>query len=117
MSAGPKMEGFLVLDPNAKRDGGDRDVYLFEIMSALSATSLILSEYEGDDDREDGLRQAVRILVMLLKGRYTGEDAVKAPWRRSRGPRPPDNRPRRRKPRSAAVVSLVQSGDPAACAA
>jgi hypothetical protein len=104
----PEMEGFYVLDPNAAE--GEARIYLFEIMSALSATSLILSEYDDHDDREDGLRQAVRVLVTLLKSRYTGDTVVKA--RRPRmpaGARPPDNRPRKREPRSGpSVVSLVE---------
>lgn len=114
----PAMEGFYVLDPNAAEDD-DKKIYLFEIMSALSATSLILSEYDDHDVREDGLRQAVRVLVTLLKSRYTGDHVVKAPRPRlPAGPRPPDDRPpRKRKGRPGPVVSLVQSADPAARAA
>lgn len=107
----PEMTGFYGTDPRA--EDYETPINLFEIMSALQATSVILSETVGDGtnnvSRNEGLANAVRVLVALLSQRDTGETVIKKP-----APRPSGPSKRKRRPRPASVVSLVRPSEAAA---
>jgi hypothetical protein len=114
------MEGFYSTTPPLSEHHDQ--IHLFEIMSGLSAVIYELHISVGaqeDVEKFEGLGNAAQILMSLLKARYTGERVVKAPRPRlPAGARPPTfDAPRKRKPRPAPVVSLVQPTDSAARAA
>ena len=106
----PAMEGFYKHDP--QRPDESEHIELFEITSALGTISVILSEtIDGNDlSRNEGLSNAMRVLVRLLRQRETGEEVVKKPQRARGQPRPK----RKPSPNTGTVVQLVRESKEAA---
>ena len=102
-----EMQGFCLYDAGEN----DEQIPLWQLVYGLQATVNLLNNSDNTCDTKDdleGMTCAVRVLETLLCRRYTSQDVIEKPLRKSRQPRPPDNRPRKRKS-GAAVASLVQS--------
>jgi hypothetical protein len=101
----PTLIGFYETQP--QRSEHEEPIYLFEIMSGLSAVVEELSisiDATGEIKKPEGLANAARVLMCLLRERDMGEHVIRKP-----APREPSAaRDPKRKTSGGGVVSLVR---------
>ena len=99
-----KLIGFYETQP--RRSEHEEPIYLFEIMTALSAVVKELSisiDGTGEIKKLEGLANAAHVLMCLLRERDTGWDVIRKP-----APREPSAaREPKRKTSGGGVVTLV----------